>query len=52
MPIDIGNGETGRCLRDVELTTLLKRMRDKGLVVTLCFDSCHSGGTTSCQQAW
>lgn len=36
----------GRYLRDVELATLLKRMTDKGLVVTIVLDSCHSGGAT------
>lgn len=46
VPMDIGDAQTGRYLRDVELTTLLKRMTDKGLVVTVCFDSCHSGGAT------
>jgi Caspase domain len=45
VPMDIGN-ESGRYLRDVELTTLLKRMTDKGLIVTLIMDSCHSGEVT------
>ena len=45
VPMDIGEQE-GRYLRDVEMTTLLKRMTDKGLVVTLILDSCHSGGAT------
>ncbi|WP_445240206.1 caspase family protein [Microcoleus vaginatus] len=45
VPIDIGN-ESGRYLRDVELATLLKRMTDKGLIVTLVLDSCHSGEAT------
>ncbi len=44
VPMDIGSA--GRYLRDVELATLLKRMTDKGLVVTVVFDSCHSGGAT------
>lgn len=44
VPMDVG--EKGLYLRDVEMTTLLKRMTDKGLVVTLVFDSCHSGGAT------
>jgi len=44
VPMDIGNG--GRYLLDVELTTLLKRMTDKGLIVTVILDSCHSGGAT------
>lgn len=45
VPMDIGD-ENGRYLRDVELATLLKRMTDKGLVVTVILDSCHSGGAT------
>ena len=36
----------GRYLRDVELATLLKQMTDKGLIVTVVLDSCHSGGAT------
>lgn len=46
VPMDIGDTEKGRYLRDVEMTTLLKRMTDKGLIVTLILDSCHSGGAT------
>ena len=45
VPADIGDQE-GRYLRDVEITTLLKRMTDKGLIVTVVLDSCHSGGAT------
>jgi hypothetical protein len=45
VPIDVGK-ESGRYLRDVELATLLKRMTDKGLIVTLVLDSCHSGEAT------
>ena len=44
VPSDIG--ESGRYLRDVEIATLLKLMTDKGLVVSVVFDSCHSGGAT------
>jgi Caspase domain len=44
VPMDVG--DDGRYLRDVEMNTLLKRMTDKGLVVTVVFDSCHSGGAT------
>ncbi len=46
VPMDIGDTEEGRYLRDVELTTLLKRMTDKGLIVTMILDSCHSGNAT------
>lgn len=45
VPTDIGNSES-RYLRDLEIAHLLKRMTDKGLIVTLVFDSCHSGGAT------
>ncbi len=44
VPRDIG--ESGQYLRDVEIATLLKRMTDKGLIVSVIFDSCHSGGAT------
>jgi Caspase domain len=44
VPMDVGND--GHYLRDVEMTTLLKRMTDKGLIVTVVFDSCHAGGAT------
>lgn len=44
VPSDIGAG--GRYLLDVELAMLLKRMTDKGLIVTVIMDSCHSGGVT------
>jgi hypothetical protein len=44
VPMDVG--ADGRYLRDLEMTTLLKRMTDKGLVVTMVLDSCHSGGAT------
>lgn len=45
VPMDVGN-EGSRYLRDVELATLLKRMTDKGLIVTVIMDSCHSGEVT------
>lgn len=45
VPTDIGNSEA-RYLRDLELAKLLQNMVDKGLVVTLVLDSCHSGGAT------
>jgi uncharacterized caspase-like protein len=44
VPMDAGND--GYYLGDVEMATLLKRMTDKGLIVTVIFDSCHSGGAT------
>ncbi|MGB3509731.1 MAG: caspase family protein [Microcoleaceae cyanobacterium] len=43
VPTDIGNSEA-RYLRDLELAKLLENMVDKGLVVTVALDSCHSGG--------
>ncbi|MEP0924367.1 caspase family protein [Leptolyngbya sp. ST-U4] len=46
VPMDIGDALEGRYLRDVEMTTLLKRMTDKGLIVTVVLDSCNSGGAT------
>lgn len=45
VPTDIGNSEA-RYVRDVEIAPLLKAMVDKGLIVTVVFDSCHSGGAT------
>ncbi len=45
VPTDIGNS-SARYLRDIELAKLLERMVDKGLIVTLVLDSCHSGGAT------
>jgi hypothetical protein len=45
VPMDIAKTNE-RYLRDVEIATLLKKMVNKGLVVTVVFDSCHSGGTT------
>jgi hypothetical protein len=46
VPMDLGDSPEDRYIRDVEMTTLLKRMTDKGLVVTMVLDSCHSGGAT------
>jgi len=46
VPMDIGDSEGGRYIRDVEMNTLLKRMTDKELIVTVILDSCHSGGAT------
>ncbi|MEL7038752.1 MAG: caspase family protein, partial [Cyanobacteria bacterium J06592_8] len=43
VPTDIGNSKA-RYLRDLELAKLLQNMVDKGLVVTVALDSCHSGG--------
>ncbi|MDJ0633295.1 MAG: caspase family protein [Xenococcaceae cyanobacterium MO_188.B29] len=45
VPMDLGSSD-GRYLRDVEIATLLKRLTDKGCIVTVIFDSCHSGGAT------
>lgn len=45
VPTDIG-WSSARYLRDVELACLLRQMVDKGLIVTLALDSCHSGGAT------
>lgn len=40
-------GENGACyVRDIEIAALLKAMSDKGLLVTIVLDSCHSGGAT------
>ena len=45
VPCDIG--ENGVCyLRDIEMAYLLKAMSDRKILVTLVFDSCHSGGAT------
>lgn len=46
VPIDIEDVAVSRYLRDVELAHLLRGMVDKGLLVTLVLDSCHSGGMT------
>ncbi len=45
VPYDIGK-PTARYLRDIELAKLLEKMVDKGLIVTVILDSCHSGGAT------
>jgi predicted phosphodiesterase len=45
VPTDIGNEGT-RYVRDVEMSHLIKGMTDKGLLVTMVLDSCHSGGAT------
>jgi hypothetical protein len=45
VPYHIANPEA-RYLRDIELAALLKAMVDKGLIVTLVLDCCHSGGAT------
>ncbi len=45
VPTDIGSTEA-RYLRDIELAHLLNTMVEKGLVVTVVLDSCHSGGLT------
>jgi hypothetical protein len=43
--LDIGNSEA-RYVRDLELAALLKTLTDKGLLVTVVLDCCHSGGAT------
>lgn len=45
VPIDIRDKST-RYVRDIDLAYVLKKMVDKGLIVTLVLDSCHSGGAT------
>ncbi len=45
VPIDIGL-EGGRYLRDIEMARLFQNMVDKGLIVSVVFDCCHSGGLT------
>ena len=45
VPMNIGNPGS-RYIRDIEMATIIKRMVDKGLLVTLVLDSCHSGGLT------
>ncbi len=45
VPTDI-HRTNARYLRDVELYYLLQAMLDKGLIVTVVLDSCHSGGAT------
>ena len=45
VPPDIGDS-TSRYLRDIELAVLLKRMVNKGLIVSVVLDCCHSGGMT------
>jgi hypothetical protein len=45
VPLDIGKPGT-RYLRDVEIHKLIRDMVDKGLIVTVVFDCCHSGGAT------
>lgn len=43
VPTDIG---TSQYIRDLELAQLLKELADRGLIVTLVLDCCHSGGAT------
>ncbi len=45
VPMDIADDKS-RHLRDVEITTLLKRITDGKCILTVIFDSCHSGGAT------
>jgi hypothetical protein len=45
VPIDIGSS-SARYVRDIELAKLLREMVDRGILVTIVLDSCHSGGAT------
>ena len=45
VPVDIGYSEASY-LRDIEIAHFLRVMVDKGLLVTLVLDSCHSGSAT------
>jgi hypothetical protein len=45
VPLDIGDPQA-RYLRDVELYFLIDELLQKGLRLTVVFDSCHSGGAT------
>ncbi|RAM49434.1 MAG: caspase family protein [Hapalosiphonaceae cyanobacterium JJU2] len=45
VPTDISNSKS-RYIRDIEFAHLLQQMVDKGLVVTVVLDCCHSGGAT------
>lgn len=45
VPVDIGNPNSPY-LRDLELAKIIDDMVQKGLIVTLVMDCCHSGGVT------
>ena len=45
VPNDLGTND-GQYLRDLELAQLLQNMVEKGLIVTVVLDSCHSGGAS------
>lgn len=45
VPTNIGRSES-RYFRDLEIAYLLKSMVEKGIIATVVFDSCHSGGAT------
>lgn len=45
VPTDIGDAHA-RYLRDVEMHYLLHALVEKGVVLTVVLDSCHSGGAT------
>lgn len=49
VPMDLGNSER-RYLRDTEIHFLVQAMVDRGLMVTLALDSCHTGGVTRGEQ--
>lgn len=45
VPTDIGDAHA-RYLRDVEMHYLLQALVEKGVILTVVLDSCHSGGAT------
>ena len=45
VPLDIGDPNS-QYLRDIEMHTLIQNLVDKGVVLTVVFDCCHSGGAT------
>lgn len=51
VPYDIRDPET-QYLRDVEIDAWLRRMRERGVFVTLVLDCCHSGGATRTGDRW
>ena len=45
VPLDIGD-PNAQYLRDIEIHTLIQNLVNKGVVLTVVFDCCHSGGAT------